>query len=57
MGGDTITDMLFAKRAKAGYTIALLSGSNDKKSLRRLSDVVYPDISALLTDKRLFPAL
>ncbi len=57
MVGDTITDMLFAKRAEAGYTIALLSGSNDKKSLRRLSDVVYPDISALLADKRLFPAL
>lgn len=57
MVGDTITDMLFAKRSEAGYTIALLSGSNDKKSLRPLSDVVYPDISALLTDKRLFPRL
>ena len=55
MVGDTITDMLFAKRSKAGYAIALLSGSNDKKSLRALSDVVYPDISSLLTDKRLFP--
>ncbi len=57
MVGDTITDMLFAKRSEAGYTIALLSGSNDNKSLRPLSDVMYPDISALLADRRLFPAL
>lgn len=56
MVGDTITDMLFAKRSEAGYTIALLSGSNDNKSLRPLADVVYPDISAIIADKRLFPA-
>lgn len=54
MVGDTITDMLFAKRAKAGYTIALLSGSNDYKRLKRHSDVIYPEISSLLTDPRLF---
>ncbi len=56
MVGDTITDMMFARKANAGYTIAVLTGSNDQKRLSRLSDVVYPDISALLTDIRLFPA-
>lgn len=53
MVGDTITDMLFAKQAKAGYTIALLSGSNDVRSLSALADVVYPDISHLLNDPHL----
>lgn len=57
MVGDTITDMLFAKKSEAGYAIALLSGSNDNKSLRPLSDVMYPDISYLATDGRLFPQL
>ena len=55
MVGDTLTDMIFAKRAKAGYTIALLSGSNDGKRLSKLSDVLYPDISFLSDDKILFP--
>ncbi|MGE4453426.1 MAG: HAD family hydrolase [Sphaerochaeta sp.] len=55
MVGDTITDMLFAKRSQAGYTIALLSGSNDKRRLERLSDIVYEDISSLMSDTRLFP--
>ncbi|MFA5446669.1 MAG: HAD family hydrolase [Sphaerochaeta sp.] len=54
MVGDTITDMLFAKRAKAGYTIALLSGSRDLNALRRLSDVTYHSIDSLEGDKRLF---
>ncbi len=54
MVGDTITDMLFAKRSGAGYTVALLSGSNDHKRLSRHSDVIYPEISSLLTDSRLF---
>ena len=54
MVGDTITDMVFAKRSKAGYTVALLSGSNDRKRLKAISDVVYTDISALLYDKRIF---
>lgn len=54
MVGDTITDMLFAKRSKAGYTIAVLSGSNDRKRLKPISDVIYADISALLHDKRIF---
>lgn len=56
MVGDTFTDMLFAKRAHAGYRVALLSGSNDRRRLERLSDVVYEDISSLHTDTRLFPA-
>ncbi len=55
MVGDTITDMLFAKRAKAGYRIGVLTGSNDSPTLVRHSDVVYTDISALIEDSRLFP--
>ncbi|MGE4583798.1 MAG: HAD family hydrolase [Sphaerochaeta sp.] len=54
MVGDTVTDMLFAKRARAGYRIALLSGSNDHPSLRKQSSILYPDISYLLHDQRLF---
>ncbi len=56
MVGDTITDMLFAKRAEAGYRIGVLSGSNDVRRLERHSDVVYQDISALVDDTRLFSA-
>ena len=52
--GDTQTDMKLAHNAKAGYTIALLSGSNDAKNLNRLSDVVYDDISSLIHDTKLF---
>jgi phosphoglycolate phosphatase len=56
MVGDTITDLLFAKRAGAGYRIGVLSGSNDVRRLKRHSDVVYHDIGSLITDPRLFPA-
>lgn len=56
MVGDTETDMKMAKKAKAGYTVAVLSGSNDGKLLRRLADVVYKDISFLSSDSSLFPS-
>ena len=55
MVGDTETDMRMAKKAKAGYTIAVLSGSNDKKLLGRFADVIYKDVSSLTSDMRLFP--
>ena len=55
MVGDTETDMKMAQKAKAGYTVAVLTGSNDKKLLRRLADIVYKDISYLLQDTQLFP--
>ena len=55
MVGDTETDMRMAKKAKAGYTIAVLSGSNDKRVLKRYADVIYSDISSLSEDTRLFP--
>jgi phosphoglycolate phosphatase len=54
--GDTVTDMLFAKRAGAGYRIAVLSGSNDRKRLSPASDAIYDDISCLARDKTIFPA-
>ncbi|MDY4609508.1 MAG: HAD family hydrolase [Sphaerochaetaceae bacterium] len=53
--GDTDTDMLFARRGKAGYIVAVLSGSNDVPKLTRLSDVVYPDILSINDDTRFFP--
>ena len=56
MIGDTETDMRMAKKAKAGYTIAVLSGSNDRKLLRRYADVVYKDVSYLSDDRKLFPS-
>ncbi len=56
MIGDTETDMKMAKKAKAGYTVAVLSGSNDKKLLGRFADVVYKDVSYLSDDARLFPS-
>ncbi|MDY0289334.1 MAG: HAD family hydrolase [Sphaerochaeta sp.] len=55
MVGDTQTDMHMARKAKAGYTIAVLTGSNDKKMLKRYADVIYEDISSLSCDARLFP--
>lgn len=55
MVGDTETDMRMAKKAKAGYTIAVLTGSNDKRMLKRYADVIYEDISSLSDDRRLFP--
>ncbi|MGI6489975.1 MAG: HAD family hydrolase [Sphaerochaeta sp.] len=54
MVGDTLTDMLFARKAGAGYRIGVLSGSNDARRLERHSDIVYPNISVLLDDNRLF---
>lgn len=53
--GDTDTDMLFARRGKAGYVVAVLSGSNDIPRLTRLSDVVYSDILSINDDARFFP--
>lgn len=53
--GDTDTDMLFAKRGKAGYIVAVLTGSNNIPALTRLSDIVYPDIQYLYQDRRFFP--
>ncbi len=52
--GDASVDMRFAKRGKAGYKIAVLTGSKNEKSLNRLADVVYPTVLNLLEDKKLF---
>jgi phosphoglycolate phosphatase len=54
--GDTGTDMKFAKNCNAGYRIAVLSGSNNRKLLLKNSDMLYEDISGLLSDKKLFQA-
>lgn len=52
--GDTIIDMKFARNAKAGRKIALLSGSGDLENLTKLSDVVYPNIKDIINDPVLF---
>jgi phosphoglycolate phosphatase len=52
--GDTGTDMQFGRNSKAGYCIAVLSGSNNKKLLLKKCDVLYEDISSLHNDKKLF---
>lgn len=53
--GDTVADMKFAANGNAAYKIALLSGSGDEETLSSMSDQVYPDITYLENDKKLFP--
>ena len=53
--GDTVGDMVFGKKGKAGYRIALLTGMNDPVKLEKHSDVVYESIKDLRKDPVLFP--
>ncbi len=53
--GDTVADMEFGENGKAGYIVAVLTGSNDKEALEKQSDVIYPSIAALIDDGKLFP--
>lgn len=53
--GDTLTDMKYAKRAKSGYVVALLSGPAEVIKLTHRSDAIYPSISDLINDPILFP--
>ncbi len=55
MVGDTILDMVFAKRGKVGRKIAVLTGSGDTEALLRRSDAVYPTLKDILKDPVLFP--
>ena len=43
--GDTVVDMEFGRQGKAGYTIAVLTGSGDKERLAECADAVYPALS------------
>ncbi len=52
--GDARGDMKFARNAKAGYTVAVLTGSGDKKMLKRYADAIYPTILDITEDKVLF---
>ncbi len=52
--GDTKSDMDFARRAKAGYKIAVLTGSGDEKLLGRKADAIYPTILDINSDRTLF---
>jgi phosphoglycolate phosphatase len=53
--GDAPVDMKFAKKGKAGYAIAVMTGSNDVKRLSRTADILYQNLECLNTDSRLFP--
>ena len=53
--GDAPVDMKFAKRGKAGYSIAVRTGSNDEKRLSRTADIIYRNLECLADDSRLFP--
>lgn len=48
--GDAPVDMEYARRGKAGYRIAVLTGSGDVKRLERHADVIYPTVHELLSD-------
>lgn len=52
--GDTIVDMEFAHHGKAGYAVAVLTGSGDKEGLEERADAVYPELKDILNDKVLF---
>ena len=52
--GDTKEDMRFAINGKAGYRIAVLTGSGDEKLLNRMADKVYPTILDIKSDPILF---
>ena len=53
--GDTLVDMEFAHQGKAGYRIAVLTGSGDLERLRKNADAVYPTLHDILKDPVLFP--
>ena len=53
--GDTLVDMEFAHQGKAGYRIAVLTGSGDLERLRKNADAVYPTLHDVLKDPVLFP--
>ncbi len=52
--GDSVIDMIYGKRARAGYNIAVLTGCGDKRRLSRHADAVYENIFSLHEDSRLF---
>ena len=53
--GDTIVDMEFAHLGRAGYSVAVLTGSGDVEGLEKLADAVYPTLIDVLSDPVLFP--
>ncbi len=53
--GDTVVDMEFAHLGKAGYAVAVLTGSGDVEGLEKHADAVYPTLLDVLSDPILFP--
>lgn len=53
--GDTLLDVQFARKGKAGYVISVLTGGGDREELSKVSDVVYNSVADLINDPVLFP--
>ena len=53
--GDAPVDMRFAKRSKAGYAVAVLTGSNNVRHLSLSADIIYPNLHSILDDPVIFP--
>ena len=53
--GDTLVDMEFGRQGKAGYVVAVLTGSGDEEGLRKAADAVYPELKDIMSDPVLFP--
>lgn len=53
--GDAVVDFKYGKRGKAGYLIAVLTGSGDHRNLSKHAHVVYENVDGLLSDPVLFP--
>ena len=45
--GDTVSDMIMAKRAGAGLAVAVLGGAADESILAAEADVVIPNLTAI----------
>ncbi len=53
--GDSPADMKFARNGGAGYAVAVLTGSNDIKRLKKYADTIYTDLQEIFNDTKIFP--
>ena len=53
--GDSLSDMRFAKKGKAGYIIAVMTGYGSRDRLSEYADSIYGSIADIADDKVLFP--
>ena len=45
--GDTVTDMIMAKKAGAGLAVGVLGGAANESLLAAVADVVIPNLEAI----------